>query len=123
MSKSSDYAMHFIQIFREFSNNFALFDSLPVQSIAMFHEPSGGTIAFNRGRSIYYNLRFFYSLHYRNGTKPPSADCYSYWFVTTAHELSHNLVSAHNKEHGFYTERYAALYLPQLATLIAALPS
>jgi len=95
---------------------------LPLASIAIFHEPSGNTIAFNRGRSIFYNLRFFYALHYRSGQHPPSADCYSYWFITTAHELSHNLVSAHNKEHGFYTESYASLYLPKLAILIASLP-
>ena len=95
---------------------------LPVQSIAIFHESTGNTIAFNLGRSVYYNLRFFYALHYRNGERPPSAECYSYWFITTAHELSHHLVSAHNKEHAFYTESYATLYLPKLASLIATLP-
>lgn len=95
---------------------------LPLASIAIFHEPGGNTIAFNRGRSVFYNLRFFYALHYRNGQQPPAADCYSYWYITTAHELSHNLVSAHNKEHGFYTENYASLYLPKLAVLMASLP-
>jgi hypothetical protein len=90
---------------------------LPLHSIAIFYESTGNTIAFNLGRSIYYNLRFFYALHFQGGATPPSAACYSYWYMTTAHELSHNLVSAHNKEHGFYTESYATLYLPKLAAL------
>jgi hypothetical protein len=95
---------------------------VPVNSIAIFHDPIGNTIAFNRGKALYYNLRFFYALHYHNGTRPPTADCYSYWYVTTAHELAHHLVSAHNKEHAFYTESYSALYLPRLAKLLSTLP-
>lgn len=75
-------------------------------SMAIFHEPSGGTIAF----PYFLNLRYYAALHFDKNR----SECYSYWYVTMAHELAHHLVSAHGKEHGFYTESYAAHYLPQL---------
>jgi len=86
---------------------------LQLDSIAIFHDPSGGTIAFNSNRALHFNVRFFHALHFLQG-KHLNSDCYSYWFVTTAHELAHHLVHAHSKEHGFYTESYMSLYLPKL---------
>ena len=65
---------------------------LPKKSIAIFHDPSGGTIAFNAGKALHCNIRFFYSLYYLQGQQN-SSDCYAYWFVTLAHELAHNMVS------------------------------
>ena len=93
---------------------------LPIKSVAIFHDPSGGTIAFNAGKALHFNIRFFYALHYMQN-KHQSRECYSYWFVTAAHELAHHMVSAHNKEHGFYTESYISLYLPRLMMLFGQL--
>ncbi|CAB9498392.1 HATPase_c domain protein [Seminavis robusta] len=91
------------------------------KAVAIFHDPRGGTIAFNANRSLHFNLRFFHALHYLQN-KYESYDCYSYWFVVFAHELSHNLVSGHNKEHGFYTESYVSKYLPKFCALMTTLP-
>ena len=93
---------------------------LQVTSIAIFHDPTGGTIAFNRNKALHFNVRFFSALHYLRG-KQHDAECYSYWYMTFAHELAHHLVSSHNKEHGFYTESYAAHYLPKLVSLLGTL--
>jgi hypothetical protein len=90
-------------------------------SIALFHDPTGGTIAFNAGGSLHFNVRFFYSLHYMQGKKE-SFDCYSFWYVTYGHELAHNLVTGHGREHGFYTESYVSLYLPRFLSLMGTLP-
>lgn len=92
-----------------------------LKAVALFHDPCGGTIAFNSNRSLHFNLRFFHALHYLQN-KHESYDCYSYWMVVFAHELSHNLVSGHNKEHGFYTESYIAKYLPKFLALVSTLP-
>lgn len=94
--------------------------SLDLSTIAIFHDPTGGTIAFNSNRALHFNVRFFFSLHYLQ-SKHQSRDCYSYWFTTTAHELAHHMASGHNKEHGFYTESYVTLYLPKLASLFSQL--
>ena len=93
---------------------------LPRTSLAMFHDPNGGTIAFNAGKALHCNIRFFYALFFSKGLHT-SSDCYSYWFVTFAHELAHHLVSAHNREHGFYTESYVTKYLPKFVALLASL--
>lgn len=93
---------------------------LKLATIAIFHDPAGGTIAFNSNRALHFNVRFFHALHFLQN-KHHSSECYSYWFVTTAHELAHHIVSAHNKEHGFYTESYMTLYLPKLIDLLSGL--
>mmetsp|Transcript_18192 Transcript_18192/g.23133 ORF Transcript_18192/g.23133 Transcript_18192/m.23133 type:complete len:240 (+) Transcript_18192:36-755(+) len=92
--------------------------SLDKSTVAIFHDPSGATIAFNANKSLHFNFRFFFSLHFNARTAPDSS-CYSYWFTVMAHELAHNFVSAHNKEHGFYTESYVTLFLPKLAAFLA----
>lgn len=93
---------------------------LRMESIAIFNEPGGRSIAFNSNRSLHFNLRFYFALHFISG-KRFSREAYSYWYVTIAHELSHNLVSGHNKEHGFYTESFATYYLPKLVDLLASI--
>jgi len=93
---------------------------LPLSTIAIFHDPTGGTIAFNANRALHFNLRFFFALHYsRNGQS--SQACYSYWFVTFCHELAHHMATGHTREHGFYTESYVSLYLPKMLMLMAQL--
>ncbi|KAL7551449.1 hypothetical protein ACHAWF_014635 [Thalassiosira exigua] len=87
---------------------------LHLRTVAVYYEPSGNTIAFNSNRALYFNLRFFCALHQ---TRVDGA-CYSYWYMTFAHELAHNLVTAHNKEHGSFTESIAALYLPDFVKLL-----
>ena len=91
---------------------------LKLPSVAIFHDPTGGTIAFNANKSLHFNVRFFYALHYLNNMHQRGA-CFSYWFVTFAHELAHHMVSGHNMEHGFYTESYMSLYMPQFMALLS----
>jgi hypothetical protein len=86
-------------------------------SIAIYHDPAGVSIAFNRNKALHFNVRFFYALHYEP-RKHDRAECYAYWFVTICHELAHHLVSGHTKEHGFYCETYNQLYLPKLVFLL-----
>jgi hypothetical protein len=109
---------HAVDTFADVLQKLCTVYSLDLSTIAIFHDPTGGTIAFNANRSLYMNIRFYFALHYKQNQKP-DRDCYSYWFTTMAHELAHHLVSAHNKEHGFYTESYVTLYLPKLVSLLA----
>ena len=88
---------------------------LHLRTVAIYHEPNGNTIAFNSNKALYFNLRFFCALHQNH----VDSACYSYWYMTFSHELAHNLVSAHNKEHGSFTENIAALYLPDFVKLLS----
>jgi Protein of unknown function (DUF3684) len=90
---------------------------LPISTIAIYHDPAGVSIAFNRNRALHFNLRFFHALHYMT-QQYVTSDCYAYWFVTICHELAHHLVSGHTKEHGFYCENFSQLYLPKLMVML-----
>lgn len=90
---------------------------VPLSSVAIFYDSSGNTIAFNSNKALYFNIRFFVNLH----SNRIDAACYSYWYTVFAHELAHNLVTAHNKEHGKFTESIIALYLPGFVNLLAQL--
>ena len=96
---------HLVQIFK-----------LKISSVAIYYDPNGNTIAFNSNKAFHFNLRFFHALHRHDWN---SKGCYSYWFTVFCHELAHNLVSAHNKEHGKYTESIVMLYLPALIDFLA----
>lgn len=98
-----------------------IFD-LPLSTVAVFHDPTGGVIAFNLNKALHFNLRYFYSLHYMKNAQNSRA-CYSYWFVTFCHELAHHMASFHSREHGFYTESYVSLYLPKVIVLMSQLES
>jgi hypothetical protein len=90
---------------------------VPLSSVAIFYDSAGNTIAFNSNKALYFNIRFFVNLH----CKSIDTSCYSYWYTVMAHELAHNLVTAHNKEHGKFTESIIALYLPGFVKLLTRL--
>jgi hypothetical protein len=96
---------HLVQIFQ-----------LNISSVAIYYDGGGNTIAFNSHKAFHFNLRFFHALHRHEWN---SRGCYSYWFTVFCHELAHNLVSAHNKEHGKYTESIITLYLPSFVDFLS----
>ena len=96
----------------------AIVYKLNLATVAIYYEPNGNTIAFNQSKALYFNVRFFAALHQHN----VDSSCYSYWYLTFAHELAHNLVTAHNKEHGSFTESIAALYLPEFVKMLSQIP-
>jgi Protein of unknown function (DUF3684) len=93
---------------------------LLLSTVAIYHDPAGVSIAFNRNRALHFNFRFFHGLHWLQG-KHDTSECYAYWYVTICHELAHHLVSGHTKEHGFYCESYSQLYMPKLMTMLRQL--
>ncbi|KAL7463127.1 hypothetical protein ACHAXS_003508, partial [Conticribra weissflogii] len=104
-----------VDLFADILENLCLVYRLNTSTVAVYYDPTGNTIAFNSNKSLYFNLRFFCALHRRN----VDSACYSYWFTVMAHELAHNLCTAHNKEHGKYTESFVMLYLPGLTKLLS----
>lgn len=114
----------FLQVNSEAIQNFAglLLDvggiyNLRPQSLHIFYNTSGASIAFNKGGAIFANLRYFLQLHAGNwATQPGTGKCQAliYWFVTVAHELAHNLERDHNSQHGFYTESFVGEYFSRI---------
>ncbi|CZR60084.1 related to NUO-14 NADH2 dehydrogenase (ubiquinone) 14K chain [Phialocephala subalpina] len=87
--------------------------NLPHSAMHIFYEPSGSTIAFNRDGSIFCNYRYFLQLH-KDELAAKREVAGSYWWVVVAHELAHNLVSAHDSKHSFYTENLIANYYTRM---------
>jgi hypothetical protein len=76
---------------------------LPRNSLHIFYEENSNTIAFNSNRSLFFNYKYFENLHLPDAQQGKTADAMAYWWVTTCHELAHNLVSDHSAAHSFYT--------------------
>lgn len=87
-----------------------------VSCVAIYHEAIDKVIAFNVNGALHFNVRYFVSLHDGNFDKgvQHAQSCYAYWFTTMAHELAHNIVHEHSRQHGFFTESYITTYLPNL---------
>ncbi|QSL66000.1 hypothetical protein MERGE_003137 [Pneumocystis wakefieldiae] len=91
-------------------NDIDLFSSLILKKISsvfgfnasilnIFYDDNGPTIAFNKNGSIFCNLRYYILLHSKKLVSGNLKDVIAFWFVTIAHELSHNIVSEHGHLH------------------------
>lgn len=105
----------FTSILTDLSKVFAL----RLNTIQIFYDGEGPTIAFNTSGSLFMNLRYYLALHEPN-TKEQEAskrkEALIYWFMTLCHELAHNFVHQHDSEHEFYMSSFAENYLEAFMT-------
>ncbi|EYE97241.1 histidine kinase-like ATPase domain-containing protein [Aspergillus ruber CBS 135680] len=95
--------------------------SLSINTMNVFYDPGGRTIAFNRAGSIFCNYFYFQQLHETNLLQSQdTTEALVYWWVILCHELAHNLVGDHSSAHSYYTEGFVAHYFPKIATKLAA---
>ncbi|KAI8915690.1 hypothetical protein EDD86DRAFT_185483 [Gorgonomyces haynaldii] len=93
--------------------------NLPKRAVHMYFDKSGGTIAFNRARALFFNVRFYQELHYTQElpgtfTAGETPSCYYYWFMTFAHELGHHFEPNHNHHHEHWMSSFAENYMGNL---------
>ncbi|PGH32141.1 hypothetical protein GX50_05102 [[Emmonsia] crescens] len=96
--------------------------SVRLNSVSIFYDPAGKTIAFNSQGSIFCNYLYFQQLHQPRmlGGGPECRDePLVYWWVILCHELAHNLVADHSSDHSFYTEGFVTQYFPRVARKMA----
>ncbi|KAI9105922.1 hypothetical protein DFS34DRAFT_601439 [Phlyctochytrium arcticum] len=116
-------------------------------SVHLYYDLNGSTIAFNRGRTLFFNVRYYLTLHYNptthdglgssdvtlpgafgtpntsaaaSGTDLSSeaADVFYYWFLTWCHELAHNFVSEHDAAHEYWMSSFAETYMSKLVRVL-----
>lgn len=93
----------------------SVFD-LPSGVVHIYYDETGPTIAFNLNGSLFFNFRYYKELHNAGVAAGGEAgvtgrkEALVYWFVTTCHELAHNIVLDHSSAHSFYTESFAQMY-------------
>jgi hypothetical protein len=57
-------------------------------SVHVFHDATGSTIAFNQNKALFFNYRYFESLHLEAVQRKEKAEALVYWSVVMAHELA-----------------------------------
>lgn len=90
-------------------------------SLNVFCDTKGPSIAFNRGGTIYLNLRYYLAWHDADVQAGRVAQPLISVYFSVAHELAHNLVAEHNSEHEFYFSSIAEQYFMALAKYVATL--
>ncbi|KAL7754472.1 hypothetical protein RI367_000453 [Sorochytrium milnesiophthora] len=89
--------------------------------IHIYYDDSAETVAFNRGRTLFFNVRFYLSLHWSSqlaAATPVKSEAYTYWYMVFAHELGHNHAPNHDSTHEFYMSSYADTYMVKLMVML-----
>ncbi|TRM69687.1 hypothetical protein BD626DRAFT_474972 [Schizophyllum amplum] len=92
---------------------------LPLSSLHLFMDVSGGVIAFNRNGSIFLNLRYYEAWHDQEVRQGKLTQAFVSNYFTLAHEIAHNLVHPHNAEHEFYFSAICEKYMMSFSQLLA----
>ncbi|GBC04755.1 hypothetical protein RclHR1_05850004 [Rhizophagus clarus] len=100
----------FINMLKDLADVFRL----PPGSIHVFYDNKSNTIAFNRDKILFFNLRFYLGLHGEECKIKPTINAMTYWFMMFCHELSHNFIEQHNFEHEYYSLAFAEIYMLNL---------
>ncbi|CAG8693408.1 42552_t:CDS:10, partial [Gigaspora margarita] len=88
--------------------NVAEIFEIPRNKINIFYDLDSTTVAFNRDRTLFFNLKYYIEF------KEPFNKAMISWFMTFCHELAHNFVHHHSAEHEFFLQSYARHYIPKL---------
>ncbi|KAN0064579.1 hypothetical protein ACQY0O_002207 [Thecaphora frezii] len=91
---------------------------LDPRSLNVFCDVEGPSIAFNRGGTIYLNLRYYLAWHDADVQAGRMATPLVSTYFSVAHEIAHNVVSAHNAEHEWYFSAIAEKYIVVLGDYI-----
>ena len=94
--------------------------NLRKDTVHIYYDTEGGSIAFNRGGAVFCNYRYFAQLYLPGIMNPETGaraeiNAMVYWWVTMCHELAHNLVADHSSNHSYYTEHFVMSFFPAMA--------
>jgi hypothetical protein len=92
---NSDPLNRFIIILKDLANAFGV----SPQAIHIFYDNCSNSIAFNRDRTLFFNLKFYIGLHDNECKIKPTINAMVYWYMTFCHELAHNFILNHSSEH------------------------
>ncbi|EXX52939.1 hypothetical protein RirG_248640 [Rhizophagus irregularis DAOM 197198w] len=88
----------FINILKDLASAF----EITPQALHVFYDNQSNSIAFNRDKSLFFNLKFYIGLHDNECKTKPTINAMIYWFMTFCHELAHNFIQNHSSQHEKY---------------------
>ncbi|PKY44256.1 hypothetical protein RhiirA4_541705 [Rhizophagus irregularis] len=86
--------------------NIASVFDLELRAIHVFYDNYTNSVAFNRDRSLFFNLKFYIGLHGEECKTKFTSNAMTSWYMTFCHELAHNFIQSHSSEHEMEYERY-----------------
>lgn len=94
-------------------------------TLHVFHDGRGNSMAFNSNGSLFFNYRYFAQLHLAGMRGDPllRAQAMVFWWVVACHELAHNLVADHSSDHSYWLEAFVTQYFPAVAGRMVQLAS
>ncbi|CAG8556115.1 15690_t:CDS:2, partial [Racocetra persica] len=107
-SIKSDSMTRFLRDFIRVLVNVAEIFEIPRNKLNIFYDLDSTTVAFNRDRTLFFNLKYYIEFN------DPFEKAIISWFMTFCHELAHNFVSLHSAEHEFFLQSYAKTFIPKL---------
>ena len=110
LQESPDAIERFSLVLRFLS---VVFD-LKEEATQIYWDSDGATVAFNRNKSLFFNLRYYLGWHYKFGDNEESLQTYFYWFMTFCHELAHNFHAPHDATHEYWMSSFAEQYMGNL---------
>jgi hypothetical protein len=110
IGSQEDAVMRFSLVLKFLSHVFGIADNVP----NIYWDSNGSTIAFNRGRSLFFNLRYYLGWHYKKTMNSDDPKTYHYWFLTFCHELAHNFHGPHDATHEYWMSSFAETYMGKL---------
>ncbi|CAG8463812.1 12087_t:CDS:10 [Funneliformis caledonium] len=72
---------------------------LAPEVVHIFYDNNSNSVAFNRDRSLFFNLNYYIGLHGDECQYVFTNNAMNYWFMTVCHELAHNIVLNHDSKH------------------------
>ncbi|KAG8940571.1 hypothetical protein FRC03_005367 [Tulasnella sp. 419] len=75
---------------------------LKSNSLNIFYDKDGDLIAFNKGGDLFLNIRPYEQWHDEDVRKGKTENALISWYHTLAHQLAHDYIRYHNREHEFY---------------------
>lgn len=59
------------------------------ESLHIYYDEKGSTIAFNQNKALFFNYRYYENLHLPKIQQGRTTDAVVYWYVVMAHELAY----------------------------------
>ncbi|KAL8771283.1 MAG: hypothetical protein Q9209_003188 [Squamulea sp. 1 TL-2023] len=88
---------------------------IPQDSLQIFYDAEGTTMAFNQNKSLFFNYRYFQRDHLRMLEQGNKDLPVRHWATTMAHELSHNIEVDHNVRFQNVFQALIETHIPSIA--------
>lgn len=112
LNKNASALKLFASVLHDCADSYALNRN----TIHIFYDDHGTSIAFNTNKALFFNYRYFENLHFPAALQGKKAEAIVYWAVTMAHEMAHNVASDHSSQHSYYTESLVIQYFGEIAS-------